>query len=260
MPAGAAAQDLDDTSLRGSFRNGAAAAYNRWDGWNFGVQIGASNMNTDFSNSTSSLVAHILRQSTLETEASPSSWPTLSSNTTNGRQFGAFIGYNVQWDQLVVGFDVGYNRFAKMESSASDSLSRSVTTSDGVLNDVTIAAQSSISLTDYATVRARAGYAFGQFLPYAVVGATVGRFNYVNSATVTVIQTFNNVSSQYGPITESNSRNNAIVGGVVAGLGMDMTILPNMFVRAEWEFIAFGEVSGIKTNINTGRVGLGMKF
>ena len=37
---------------------------------------------------------------------------------------------------------------------------------------------SSLKLTDYATFRGRAGYAFGQFLPYAFVGAAVGRMNY----------------------------------------------------------------------------------
>ena len=48
---------------------------------------------------------------------------------------------------------------------------------------MTIKAQSSIKLVDYATLRARAGYAFGQFLPYALVGGAVGRFNYSTSAT-----------------------------------------------------------------------------
>ena len=45
---------------------------------------------------------------------------------------------------------------------------------------------SSIKLIDYGTFRGRAGYAFGQFLPYAVLGGAVGRFNYTNTSTVTV--------------------------------------------------------------------------
>ena len=45
-----------------------------------------------------------------------------------------------------------------------------------------------------------------------------------------------------------------------AGLGMDVALLPNMFLRGEWEFVAFAAVGGIRSNINTGRVGVGVKF
>ncbi|HEY1309316.1 MAG TPA: outer membrane beta-barrel protein [Pseudolabrys sp.] len=257
VPAGASAQDF----LRGSLFNGAAT---RWDGINLGVQLGLSNMNADFGNSTSALVAFALRNTEVEDQFSPSSWTTLPSTTTNGRQYGAFLGYNVQWDQLVIGFDLAYNRTSSLTASASDSISRQVvTTPDNVNNAVTITAQSSVTLIDYATMRARAGYSFGQFLPYAVVGAAVGRFNYSNTATVQDVGTppsgsptlpFNTLD------TESDSKNNAIAAGVLAGLGLDVAVLPNVFVRAEWEYIAFAPVGGIRTTLNTGRVGIGARF
>ena len=60
--------------------------------------------------------------------------------------------------------------------------------------------------------------------------------------------------------TQSNSKNNAIIGGVAAGLGMDVALTPNVFLRGEWEFVAFGPVGGIRSNINTARVGLGVRF
>ena len=41
-----------------------------------------------------------------------------------------------------------------------------------------------MKLVDYATLRGRAGYAFGNFLPYAVIGAAAGRFNYATTVTV----------------------------------------------------------------------------
>src|SRR6202158_1065050 len=180
-----AADLFDDSFLRGSLSSKSPA---RWDGVNFGAHIGVANMHTDFGTSTGSLVAFILRNSTLENEARPSGWTTLPSNTTNGRSYGAFLGYNMQWSELVLGVDLAYNRLLSMQSSASDSIRRIVTTSDGVQHDVTISAQSSLKLIDYATLRGRAGYAFGQSLPYAVIGGAVGRFNYSNSATVTDIQ------------------------------------------------------------------------
>jgi outer membrane immunogenic protein len=251
-----------DTFLRGSFTTAAAS---RWDGVNFGVQLGVTNMNADFIDSTSSLVAYMLRDTLLEKEFQPSRWRTLPSTTTNGRQNGAFLGYNVQWDQLVVGFDVAYNRVSTLETSVSDFIAREVTTSDKITNDVTIVAQSSLRLIDYATVRARAGYAFGQFLPYAFVGAAAGRFNYATTATVItsgIDNTTTPPTPKYGPIVDSRSdaKDNAVVGGVVAGLGMDVALLPNLFLRGEWEYIAFAPVGGTRANINTGRVGIGMKF
>ncbi|HEY7999159.1 MAG TPA: outer membrane beta-barrel protein, partial [Pseudolabrys sp.] len=246
--------------LRGS----TAPSYSRWDGVNFGVQFGLTNMNADFGGSASSLVAFALRNTEVEDQFSPSSWTTLPPTTTNGRQYGAFLGYNVQWDQLVIGFDLAYNSVSSLEASASDTISRQVvTTPDNVNNAVTITAQSSIKLIDYATMRARAGYAFGQFLPYAVVGAAVGRFNYANTATVHDVGTpplgspilpFDTLS------TESNSKNNAVVGGPLVGLGIDVAVIPNVFLRAEWEYIAFATVGGIRANMNTGRVGVGARF
>ncbi|HZL41300.1 MAG TPA: outer membrane beta-barrel protein [Pseudolabrys sp.] len=256
VPAGASAQDF----LRGSLFNSAGT---RWDGINLGVQLGLSNMHADFGNSTSALVAFALRNTTVENEFSPSSWTTLPSTTTNGRQYGAFLGYNVQWDQLVVGFDLAYNRTSSLEASASDSIARQVVTSDNVNNVVTITAQSSVTLIDYATMRARAGYAFGQFLPYAVVGAAVGRFDYANTATVHDVGTplaGSSVSAFNTLDTESDSKNNAVVGGALVGLGLDVAVLPHVFVRAEWEYIAFAPVGGIRTTLNTGRVGIGARF
>jgi len=66
--------------LRGTVSPG----YVRWDGWQAGIQAGFGNMNADFGKSTSSMVAFILRNSTLESEGHPSSWTTLPKNTTTG--------------------------------------------------------------------------------------------------------------------------------------------------------------------------------
>ena len=261
MPARAADMPEDDTFLRGTL---APAELPRWDGIVFGAQFGLMNMNTDFGNGTSSMVAYMLRNTTIENEGHVSEWTTLPSNTTNSRSYGIFLGYNVQWGELVVGIDGAYNHPSTLEASATDSINRRFTTTDGYENNVTVSAASSLKLIDYATLRARAGYAFGQFLPYAVLGAAVGRFNYTTSATTTASGTdiSGGGGSPYGPTTQSQteSRNNSIVGGFVAGLGMDVALLPNVFLRGEWEFVAFAPVHGLRANINTARVGIGLKF
>jgi len=37
-------------------------------------------------------------------------------------------------------------------------------------------------------------------------------------------------------------------------------LLPNVFLRGEWEYIAFSPVSGNRSSINTARVGVGVLF
>lgn len=250
-----AADWLDDT-LRGSLMPAPV----RWDGLSLGVQGGVSNMDTDFGNSTGQQVAHILRNSTLENEAHPSAWATLPHNITNSKNYGAFLGYNYQWDSLVLGFDAAYNKLANASTQASDGMTRIVTTSDTVQHTVTLSASSSITMLDYATMRVRAGYAFGQFLGYGFVGGAVGRFNYSTTSTVRDSQLLGGVTTVFGPVTETSAKNNAIVGGFTAGLGMDVALLPNVFLRGEWEYVGFAQVNGIRASINTGRVGIGMRF
>ncbi|MDO9414472.1 MAG: outer membrane beta-barrel protein [Pseudolabrys sp.] len=260
LPQGRAlAADWPQESLRGSFTTEAPV---RWDGINFGGHFGLSTMDTDFGGGTGQQVAYILRESTLEQEARPSSWAALPHNITNSRSYGAFIGYSYQMQDIVLGFDAAYNRMSSANADASDTLTRGVTTSDGVGHIVTIDARSSVKLVDYATMRVRAGYVMGQFLPYAFVGGAVGRFNYSTRSTVTSAETppAPALPYVYGPITATDAKDNAIVGGVAAGLGMDIALLPNLFLRGEWEYVGFARVNGIRTSINTGRVGLGMRF
>ncbi|HET9714648.1 MAG TPA: outer membrane beta-barrel protein [Pseudolabrys sp.] len=255
-----AADWFGDSGLRGSL---TPIGYMRWDGWQFGAFVGYGNLNTDFGNSTSPLVAYILRNSTLEAEGAPSSWTTLPANTTNGVVFGGYLGYNMQWDRLVLGWDLAYKHPSILQSSTGDSLRRVFTTSDSIEHDVTIAAESSFKLVDYATLRARAGYAVEQFLPYAAVGVAVGRFNYHTTVTVTDAQTQLPPPGVFlGTFQQSASagQNNVFAVGVAAGLGVDWAITPNVVVRAEWEFVAFAPVNGTRSNAQVGQIGLGMRL
>jgi outer membrane immunogenic protein len=253
-----AADLLDNSFLRGSF-----AAFDvrpaRWDGVLLGATVGYTNMSADFGKAASSQIAYILRNSTLEAEFQPSSWTTLPKAVTNSQQWGVFLGYNWQMEQLVLGTDIAYNRPSNLNSRATDSLERLVSTSDGVNHDVLLQGTASLRLVDYATVRGRAGYAFGQFLPYAMLGVAVGRFNYSTSATVTDVET-GAVVGTFGPVTQSIGQDNVYIGGFVAGLGVDVALLPNVFLRAEWEYIAWGPVNGTHSSLNTGRAGIGVQF
>jgi len=251
-----------DWPLRGSL----APSYARWDGWQFGVLAGYGNLNTDFGSSTSEQVAFILRNSTLEAEAAPQNWTALPRNTTNGAMFGAFLAYNWQWSELVLGADLAYKHPSILQSSVGDSLTRRFDTSDNIQHDVTIAAQASFKLVDYATLRTRAGYAFGEFLPYAAVGLAVGRFNYATSVTVTDVVTQlpspPGVLGGLGTFQQSSSigQNNVFSAGVAAALGIDWAVTPAVFLRGEWEFVAFAPVNQTRSNVQVGQLAAGLRF
>jgi opacity protein-like surface antigen len=242
-----------------------------WSGFSLGGQFGVGNSDTDFGDSTHNMVAYLLRNTTIEAEQSPSNWTTLPTQIGHLQSYGGFFGYNVQWDRLVFGIEAAYNRVSASASSASDSIGRQFATSDGFNNTVTVAANSSIKLNDYGTVRGRVGYAIGQFLPFATMGVAVGRFDYAVTAIVNAGGTPTSGTGQSfclagGPypnctaVSQTDQKDNAIVAGFEAGLGMDVALTPNIFLRGEYEFIAFAPVHGIRVNINTARAGIGIKF
>jgi outer membrane immunogenic protein len=62
------------------------------------------------------------------------------------------------------------------------------------------------------------------------------------------------------PINGVEAKEGAFNPGLTTGLGVDIAILPNMYLRAEYEFNAFLELAGITPMTHTGKVGLGFRF
>jgi opacity protein-like surface antigen len=48
--------------------------------------------------------------------------------------------------------------------------------------------------------------------------------------------------------------------GLVAGLGVDVALTQNAFLRAEWQYVRFADFTGVAADINTLRAGAGLKF
>ena len=48
--------------------------------------------------------------------------------------------------------------------------------------------------------------------------------------------------------------------GFTVGLGIEVAVVQNLFVRAEWEFIEFPNVSDFRVEANSMRVAVGVKF
>src|SRR5712671_3850480 len=182
-------------------------SYARWSGSYAGGQIGYSRAGVDFGTGVNSLVGYILRNTAIEAEVS--SWTTLPKGDTGSFNVGGFAGYNWQWDDVILGFELNYGH-TNLRKSASDSLSRSFINNAAAPPDhtyqynITVAGSASIQITDLMTFRLRGGWVVDNFLPYAFVGPAIGRANVVRSATVSGTLTDNfNVTEVIGfdPVT-----------------------------------------------------------
>ena len=180
-------------------------------------------------------------------ELSP--FPRSPGANGSGSGYGGFIGYNSQWEDVVVGVEGSYLH-GNVRAASNISLNGYV---DGVLDSTT---QSNLAMTvkDFATLRLRGGYMIGNLLPYAFVGAGIGRADFVRSAGVSLAT---NVPIPL-PAFETATLNDRVVYGYSAGVGIDVNIIGGLFARAEYEYMRL--TSRIDTNVNSVRVGLGYKF
>jgi outer membrane immunogenic protein len=258
-PAGALAADMPDF-LRGSY----TPTYTRWEGFYVGGQAAYLSGGADFGNATQPLVAYILRNTFIEDTYGISNWRILNKSDANSSGFGGFIGYNAQWDDVVLGLEANYTK-TNWQGSSTDSIPRHYNnTTTNTQYAATVDANASIRLIDYTSIRGRAGYTMGRFMPYGLLGFVVGRADILKSATVTETETTlplpGTISGGLGPTTKSDNQYSKFIYGYSAGLGLDMALTPNIFVRGEYEYVQFFGLGGIQYYLNTARAGIGLKF
>ncbi|HEX8827307.1 MAG TPA: hypothetical protein VF778_04255 [Xanthobacteraceae bacterium] len=109
-------------------------------------------------------MGYSLRDLELEAQSMPSSFQVLRNAGANVTGFGGFVGYNSQWQDLVVGVEANYTHspFTIVANSTPISL---VVPAGGNTDSVNISGTGSLSMTDYGSLRARAGWILGDFLP-----------------------------------------------------------------------------------------------
>ena len=151
----AIAADLDLPILRGSEPVGPAT-FTNWSGFYVGGQIGYGSANADFSGATSSVISYALRETTLLSEFSPNSWPVLGTTTNGAIEYGGFVGYNSQWQDLVIGLEGNFSQSKSSLVAPITPIGR-ITPADSNGNAWTVAVTGSGSMTnlDYGTLRAR---------------------------------------------------------------------------------------------------------
>jgi outer membrane immunogenic protein len=229
-----------------------------WRGFYIGGQFSYSDGNADFSQSTQAPIAYSLRNTTLENTFAPSNWQVLSTANHSAAGFGGFVGYNTVYfaptAKIVLGVEANYDQASLSLIAPNSPLTR--VTPDGS-NTVSITGSGSVTDLDFGTLRARAGWAAGNFLPYGFAGFALGQGNVNIAETTTVVQ-----KSPPGTFVFPGAagKNNEWLYGFTVGGGLDYALTHRIFVRGEYEYVQFQPVAGVDINVNTVRAGAGIKF
>jgi opacity protein-like surface antigen len=290
---GAQAADMPDLSvLRGSIAPPLSSSTRNWDGYYAGGQFSYSSAEMDFSHSMKTMTNFMERNSVLQDPLQ--SWSLLSKNHTQSLGFGAFVGRNWQWDDLVFGFEANYNFISSLQTQSTNSMTRLIVNPAGenpptgytVTYATTLSGTAGLQVKDIVTLRSRAGWVVGDALPYLFGGIAVGRTDVARQATVAfdkyveydtqtqVLAGFDGLgrpifttttthhTDYLGSKTESQQerRSNNYVPGWVAGVGMEYMLWGNVFMRGEYEYIRFLNTKDITLSANNLRFGIGYKF
>jgi outer membrane immunogenic protein len=271
MATGAQAADMPDF-LRGTLPASSAPTRN-WDGWYAGGQVGETWANTDYRNTASTQTNDLFRGTTLAGPASQLN--VLGKVNEQSSAFGAFVGRNWQFDDVVLGVEANYNYLSGLSSSPSGSIgpiqvpepSLILPAGETAVDGVTLNGRSALRVHDEVTFRGRAGWATGDFLPYMFGGLAVGRMDVSSTVSSSVIRTIDGPGGvvSVGPLpqfalTSTIAKTNAFVAGWTAGLGFDYMLWGNIFLRAEWEYIQFMSIQETAVSQNSVHAGIGYKF
>jgi outer membrane immunogenic protein len=166
----------DDLSWLTGAQPPAPMNVNGWAGIYIGGQVSYSGAGGNFGNTTQAPLAFALRELTLESEQQPSSWPVLGQANHSAAGFGGFAGYNTQFERLILGVEANYDQANLSLIAPNSPISRRVS-AGGIPYDVTVTGSGSVTDLNFGTLRARGGWALGNFLPYAFAGVAVGHAN-----------------------------------------------------------------------------------
>jgi opacity protein-like surface antigen len=249
------------------------ATFTRWSGFYFGGAFSYGSATTDFATATRPLVAFSLQATSIEDQAHPSTFQVLGRGSAVAAGVGGFLGYNMQWQDLITGVEATYTHTNLNTTAASTAIARIF---PALSSAVAVGANGRMDLTDYGEARFRAGYVVGNLLPYGFIGMAVGRASYSVSAVTSVAQSnttppanadfsclgtgVSTPNCSFFSFPASAGQDNALLYGYTVGGGLDWALTPNIFVRGEFDFVQFAPISNLSLAVISGRVGVGYKF
>lgn len=241
----AEAADMPDLPfLRGSFTDAPLRSTPVWQGYYVGGQGSWGSADMKFAGANDVIARDLMPYSSIQTL---NLVPSLGKSANTGTGFGGFVGYNTQWEDVVVGVEANYIH-GSFTGGSSPVPFRSTDATGAV--QIQSASSASVSVNDYGSLRARAGYVLGSFLPYVFGGVAGGRADIDRS--VSLLGNFDPL------VTRTSSLKDHFIYGYSAGAGIDVMLVGGLFLRAEYEYQRF--TSPVDININTVRAGLGYKF
>jgi outer membrane immunogenic protein len=261
------------------------ATFTRWSGFYVGGDISLGSATSDFSTATRPLVQSMLQHLTILDQADIADFHVLDRGSSVAAGGGAFLGYNTQWQDLVLGVEATYTHTNLNTTAAQTPIGFGTPgrVFPSLNSAVALGASGNLNLTDFGTARARAGYVVGNFLPYGFIGMAAGRASYSLSTVAdiaqftpgtgtaplnpfsclgggTVVFPNNGGLCQNFPFSNSAGQTNALLWGYTVGAGLDWALTPNIFARGEFEFVQFAPITNIAISVASGRVGAGFKF
>jgi opacity protein-like surface antigen len=240
MTFGAQAADLPDLPvLRGSLAPGAPRVV--WHGFYAGGQVSYGSIGTKLPSGLNSDM-----QSTFTPPlATTYNWQPLGEAHSTTTGYGAFAGYNWQWDDAVLGIEGNYLHGAFNSYASSTGY-----TYDPVFTVLSVTnSRANVALSDFGSLRARFGWVAGCFMPYGFLGAGVG--------SRTIDRAVFAAPASISPTWSADSKQK-LVYGYSAGFGVDTMIVGGLFVRAEYEYQRV--TADYESYIHSARLGVGYKF
>lgn len=196
--------------------------------------------------------------------------------TGNAAVYSIHAGFNIMAQRLVYGAEIEYGRFsptiassdqfqqarAVAEETSTNSAGQEIRDTIGV----SLAYTNKTEVQDFALINGRAGYAYGRFMPYALVGLGVTRVKV--AATMQANETHRiEVDGIYSPSRSWQTNpplavltKDAYAATVSLGLGFEYAIFDNLIVRAQYNYMTTGNVKGEGVMNNMARGGLALKF
>lgn len=265
LPAGAADYRLPPPPPLYEGPSGHSGDFN-WGGIYGGIHAGVTSADIDFGQMAQQLATDAYTNLVAQDLAVDIA-RLRSSGSDRQNNIGGFIGYNLLYDDVVVGVELEYTHMMdKMvyQDSFSDARRRD---RGGFSDAVSYNVSARGSLADYGILKLRAGYPMGRFLPFATIGLVVGEQrlsgSYNSSYTEYLIDpvTGGLGAVNVGPVARNASSSKTGFNiGAAFGLGIDWAVLDNFMLRAEYQYIAMSDYKGMETTANAFRLGAGVKY
>src|SRR5437016_2200312 len=146
----ASAADMPDLPFfQGSVSEGLSTSTVNWQGFYVGGQGGYGSSDEKFAGSNATMLAALLDHNVIQ-EMQVSQWNLgLGGQSARSSAFGAFAGYNSQWDDIILGLEASYVHGSFGGAShASKELVSGTALSDSLFHDVAVDSSASISISD----------------------------------------------------------------------------------------------------------------